>query len=45
MAAGVSEEPLSHDEVQETAAAAAGRFSRLLDVLIPRLGEELEGGP
>jgi len=41
MAAGTSEVELSHEEVQETAAGAAVRFSALLDALIPRLGGEL----
>jgi purine-nucleoside phosphorylase len=41
MAAGMSDVALSHDEVQGTATAAAGRFSRLLDALIPGLGAEL----
>jgi purine-nucleoside phosphorylase len=42
LAAGLSDDPPSHEEVQETAAAAAGRFAALLDVLLPRLGEELQ---
>ena len=45
LAAGVSEEPLSHSEVQEAAAQAAGRFAALLDALLPRLGEELGAQP
>jgi purine-nucleoside phosphorylase len=45
LAAGVGEEPLSHDEVQAAATEAAGRFSALLDALLPRLGEELEPQP
>jgi purine-nucleoside phosphorylase len=42
LAAGLSDEPPSHEEVQEAAAAAGGRFGALLDVLLPRLGEELD---
>ena len=41
MAAGTSEVELSHDEVKEAAAAASTRFGRLLDSLIPRLGDEV----
>lgn len=41
LAAGVSEDPLSHDEVQEVAREASQRFGALLDALLPRLGEEL----
>lgn len=41
LAAGLSDEPPSHEEVQETAAAAADRVSALLDALLPQLGEEL----
>ncbi|MFQ5947432.1 MAG: purine-nucleoside phosphorylase [Acidimicrobiia bacterium] len=37
LAAGISPVPLSHEEVQETAEAARGRFTRLLDALLPRL--------
>ncbi len=40
LAAGISATPLSHEEVQETAAATRERFSRLLDHLLPRLAEE-----
>ena len=35
LAAGISATPLSHDEVQETATAAPGRFSALLDAASP----------
>lgn len=41
LAAGISSSPLSHDEVKETADAAAERFAGLLDVLLPSLGDEL----
>ncbi|HSM00926.1 MAG TPA: purine-nucleoside phosphorylase [Acidimicrobiia bacterium] len=37
LAAGISPTPLSHEEVTETAAAARGRFTRLLDALLPEL--------
>jgi purine-nucleoside phosphorylase len=37
LAAGISETPLSHEEVTETADAARERFTRLLDTLLPRL--------
>jgi purine-nucleoside phosphorylase len=37
LAAGISATPLSHDEVQETATAARGRFSALLDAALPVL--------
>lgn len=37
LAAGISAKPLSHAEVQETAAAARSRFSSLLDNLLPNL--------
>jgi len=37
LAAGISDQPLSHEEVQETADAARGRFTGLLDALLPRL--------
>ncbi len=39
LAAGISPTPLSHEEVQETARAARERFTRLLDALLPRLGD------
>lgn len=39
MAAGISAAPLSHDEVKETADAAAGRFSDLLARLLPAIGD------
>ena len=39
MAAGSSDEPVTHDEVQETAAKAKVRFSQLIDALLPRLVE------
>jgi len=37
LAAGISDLPLSHNEVIETAAAAAERFSALFDELLPTL--------
>jgi purine-nucleoside phosphorylase len=37
LAAGISPTPLTHEEVQETAAAAKDRFTRLLDRLLPVL--------
>lgn len=37
LAAGLSPTPLSHDEVQETAAAARQRFTTLIDALLPSL--------
>ena len=37
LAAGISEAPLSHAEVTETAAAARDKFTALLDALLPRL--------
>lgn len=37
MASGISKAPLSHDEVKETADAAADRFSALLDRLLPSM--------
>ena len=38
LAAGISPEPLSHEEVTQTAAEARDRFTRLLHALLPRLG-------
>lgn len=37
LAAGISEEPLSHEEVQATADVARERFTRLIDSLLPQL--------
>jgi len=37
LAAGITTEPLSHEEVTAVAGAARARFSRLLDTLLPRL--------
>ena len=37
LAAGISDQPLSHTEVIETAAAASERFSSLFDELLPTL--------
>ena len=45
LAAGISESPLSHDEVREVAQEASNHFGALLDVLLPRLGEELQALP
>jgi purine-nucleoside phosphorylase len=41
LAAGLSELPLSHDEVTETAARARADFLRLLDGILVALGKEL----
>ncbi len=38
LAAGLSDAPLSHEEVKQVAAAARDRFTALLDALLPRLG-------
>jgi purine-nucleoside phosphorylase len=43
LAAGISDTPLSHEEVTETAAAARERFTRLLDTLLPRLAAASQG--
>jgi purine-nucleoside phosphorylase len=37
LAAGISPVPLSHEEVQATGLAAQGRFTALLDALLPAL--------
>ena len=37
LAAGISDMPLSHQEVTEVADAARGRFTKLIDALLPRL--------
>lgn len=37
LAAGISESPLTHEEVQQTASMARERFTRLLDRLLPVL--------
>ncbi len=37
LAAGISPVPLSHEEVQATGLAARGRFTALLDALLPAL--------
>jgi purine-nucleoside phosphorylase len=37
LAAGISPMPLSHEEVQQTGLAARGRFTALLDALLPAL--------
>lgn len=37
LAAGISPTPLSHEEVTQTAEEARERFTRLLDVLLPRV--------
>ena len=36
-AAGITDQPLSHEEVTEVADAARDRFTRLIDALLPRL--------
>ncbi len=36
-AAGMTDQPLSHDEVTETAAVAREKFTGLLDALLPQL--------
>ena len=41
LAAGISPEPLSHEEVKETGARVAERFVALLKDAIPRLAEEV----
>jgi len=41
LAAGISPEPLSHDEVKETGARVAKHFVSLLKAAIPRLAEEV----
>lgn len=38
-AAGIIDQPLSHDEVTETATAAMGRFRAVLETLVPKLVE------
>ena len=40
LAAGIAADPLSHEEVTEVATAARGRFSRLLDNLLPELAAD-----
>lgn len=40
MAAGILDQPLSHEEVQETADKVAGKFEKLITGLIARIGEE-----
>lgn len=37
MAAGTSHEPITHEEVQEAAALARAKFTRLIDIVLPRL--------
>jgi len=44
-AAGIAEEPLSHEEVMEVGAAVAGRFQRLLFDAVPELCAELATRP
>ncbi|MEM7305150.1 MAG: purine-nucleoside phosphorylase [Planctomycetota bacterium] len=43
-AAGITAEPLSHDEVVETGRAVAERFSRLLEHAVPELAAVLDAG-
>ena len=40
MAAGILDQPLSHEEVQETADKVAGKFEKLITGLIARIGQE-----
>lgn len=40
LAAGLQTEPLSHEEVMETTARAAGNFARLVTGIVARLGDE-----
>ena len=40
MAAGILDQPLSHEEVQETADKVADKFEKLITGLIARIGEE-----
>jgi len=40
MAAGILDQPLSHEEVVETGSRAAGDFARLLTDVLPRIGRE-----
>jgi purine-nucleoside phosphorylase len=40
LAAGITEQPLSHDEVTETAARVRGTFVSLLDAILKRIGAE-----
>jgi purine-nucleoside phosphorylase len=42
LAAGISEKPLSHDEVTETAARVRDRFVALLDGILEAIGREQE---
>ena len=37
MAAGILDQALTHEEVQETAAIASERFTRLVDAVIERV--------
>jgi len=41
LAAGLSDQPLSHDEVKSTAQAAQDRFCRLLLAIMGRLEREV----
>ncbi len=43
LAAGISPQPLSHDEVTETAQRVRGVFIRLLDGILAAIGRELDG--
>ena len=38
-AAGITDTPLSHEEVTQTASEARGRFTAVLDALLPLLVE------
>ena len=44
LAAGIADHPLSSEEVIEEGAAAADRFARLLDALLPRLPRASDDG-
>ena len=37
MAAGILDQPLTHEEVQETAAVASERFARLVDGIVKQV--------
>ncbi len=45
LAAGLGDGPLSHDEVLKTTARVQGVLGRLLEALLPRLGEEQRPRP
>jgi purine-nucleoside phosphorylase len=39
LAAGISDQPLSHEEVTETAAEAKERFTTIVDQFLPTLAD------